>query len=385
MGSTSAATANPTPLAHPQPLPRQANHILAGTVPPAAGSNNRSAQVQQQNQSGGSIPGALNLSQQLLANLPKRPDVLDKDHLALLSAFKKDASSANGATFKTQVTQSSAVEDLRPTHHHQQQQQQHLVNATGLGSPYAGASRAHLTGQSGVQEMPVSHVSPQLAMAQAALRPRKVTPSQQHTLLSLLNQPSTSLTRVESGRSGLKENGAPHSSNQVLNTQLQSASFKPKMEATPSMLQNPMQGNNLPQMPHGAQRIAVRPKNVEQRTPKQQSVSQSTQQLGAFRVDGASFDSRSQTMGSPLTAYAGGSPYNNPVSPAQVGLHTPLPRTQEATPQRQQALLSLFGKSPAAACRDEERRPTPSSQTPISPANEKFLLDYLNGVTDSAK
>lgn len=377
-----AATANRTPLAHPQPLPRQANHILAGAVPASAVSNNRSGQMHQQSQYPGSIPGSLNLPQQLVANLPKRPDVLNKDHLALLGAFKKGASPANGAPSKSQLSRTSATETPQPTQQQQQQQ------ATTLGSPYTGEPRAYLAVQNGTSGMPTSHASPQLAMA--ALRPRKNTPSQQNALMSLLGRPSGSSPRVETVRPDLKENGAPHSSVQALALQHRqsSASFDNGLEPLPTVSQSPAQGNARPQLPYGAQKILTRPKNMEQRTPQPQFASHTVQQLGAFRVDGASSDSRPQMLGSPLTPYAGGSPYNVHLSPAHIGLHTPLPRSQEANPQRQHELLSLFGKSPAAAApaaRHEGRRPTPGSQAPISPENAKFFLDYLNGVTNAAE
>lgn len=379
----SAATSNHTSLSHSQPQPQQANHTLRGAVPPVAGPS-RSAQIPQQSHLGGLPSGTLNLPQQLVANLPKRSNVLDNAQLALLSAFKKGASAANGLASKDQFSQSPTTEHVRPS----QQSQQPTVNATVLGSPYTGEARAHLGVQNGAQGTSMSHGSPQLAMAQAALRPRKATPLQQNALLSLFSQPSNSSPHTQGARPNLKENGAPRSPGQSLSEQ-RSFGFNAGLEPASTMPHGLTKGSHFPQLPYGAQRVAVRPKNAEQKTPQQQFATPTAQQPGAFRVDGASSDSRTQMLGSPITAYVGSSPYNNTVSPAQVGLHTPLPANTQVNPQRQQTLLSLFGKSsPAAAApalRAEARRPVSGAQAPISPENERFLLDYLKGVTNSAQ
>lgn len=424
MALASAATANRPHLAHPQPLPPQANHILAGPVPLHSAPDNRSVQMQQQSNLSGPFAGGMNLPQQLVANLPQPPAVLDDKRRALLSAFTKDLSPAQGLTSKSPP---SPTADGRRSNQHQQP-----FKPDVLGSPYSGEHRTNLSAQNGTQSTGVPHVSPHLAMAQAALRPSNVSQTQQKALLDIFKTSSSISPRIEKVQADRKENGAPGSSHQRIGHQ-QPSNFHSGLATPPMMVRAnnaPVQENNLHNLPHGAQGLAVRSRNMERIAPQQQSYSQAAQPLSAFNADGASSESRAQTLSNPrgitLNPTVAGSTYNNPVSPAQIGLQTPLiPRQQESTPQQRQALMSLFGKtaatvsasasaSPAAQSQGKEpvlftmaQLPTPvsrgvsteislgidgfsgarigSQQAPISPENEKFLLNYLKTVSDSAE
>lgn len=424
----SAATANHPRLVHPQPLPPQANHILAGAAPHPA-SNEQPVQMQQQQPKlPGPSTGSMSLPQQLVANLPQPPVVLDDKRRALLSAFTKDMSPA---------------QELNPKHPHpppkadgrRSSQHQQPYSSAVLGSPYAGDQRADLSVHNSTQTTRMPAVSPHLALSQAALRQPSVSQSQQKALLDILKTPSGASPRAGKIEPDLKENGAPGSSNQSVGHQPRPYNLQSGLE-TPPMVPRAqdasMQGSNLPNLPFGAQGIAMRPKNAEQTTPQPYSSSLSAQSLSAFRMDGANPDNRAQALGSPsytgLQAHTAGSPYSHPINPTQAVLHTPLiSRHQESTPQERQALLSLFGKTAAAAPAsssanlaahlqgrgptffDTSRGPTPGSvsgsvkvasgtdgvrstaemgpggshKAPISPENEKFLLNYLKTVSDS--
>ncbi|KAJ4425035.1 mRNA-decapping enzyme subunit 2 [Gnomoniopsis sp. IMI 355080] len=428
MALAAAATANHPHLLHPQPLPPQANHILAGAAPHPA-SNDKPVQMQQQAKLPGPSTGSMNLPQQLVANLPQPPVVLDDKRRALLSAFTKDLSPAQELTPKHPPPPPKA--DGRRSIQHQQP-----LSSAVLGSPYAGEQRADLYVQNSTQTSRLSAASPHLALTQAALRQPSVSQSQQKALLDILKTPSGASPRMEKIQPDLKENGVPGSSNQSPGHQPRPYNLQSRLETPPMMPQAQdalVQGSNLPNLPFGAHGIAMRPKNVEQTTPQPYPSSLSAQPLSAFRVDGASSDNRAQALGSP--SYTGfqpqmaGSPYSHPINPAQATLHTPLiARSQESTPQERQALLSLFGKTAAAAPASSSanlgaqlqgkdpalynmsRGPTPGSaggsvkaapgtdgvrritemapngnqKAPISPENEKFLLNYLKTVSDSA-
>ncbi|KAJ4391425.1 mRNA-decapping enzyme subunit 2 [Gnomoniopsis smithogilvyi] len=429
MSAASGASANPPRLAHPQPLPPQANHILAGAVPPHSTSNNKPVQMQQQPNPPGSLVGSMNLPQQLVASLPQPPVVLDDKRRALLSAFTKTTSPAHELTSKT--PSAPPISDGRQSNQHQER-----FNYTRLGSPYAGDQRTDLSSQNGTQTMRMPAVSPHLALAQAALRQPSVSQSQQKALLDILKTPSGASPRTEKVHLDLKENGVPVPSNQAVGHHPRPYNAQSGLE-TPVMMPRAQdaltQGNDLSNLPFSAQGIAVRPKNVEQTTPQQYSSSYHAQPLSAFRVDGAHADNMAQALGSPsyagLKPHMAGSPYSHPISPAQTALQTPLiSRQQESTPQERQTLLSLFGKTTAGVPASSSasfatqlqgkesalfdvvqgptrvstsgsvrnapgtdgvttngpRAPGSSQQAPISPENEKFLLNYLKTVSDSA-
>lgn len=419
MAMASVATANRPRLLHPQPLPPQANHILAGAVPPHSASNNKPAQTQQQPKLPGSSVGGMNLPQQLVASLPQPPVVLDDKRRALLSAFTKNTSSAREL----------APKDVPPppnTDGRRSSQYQQSLSSAVLGSPYGGEQRANLPAQNGTQTARTSAASPHLALAQAALRQPSVSQSQQKALLDILKTPLGASPRAEKIQPDLKENGVPGSSDQAVGPQPRSYSLQAGLETPPMMPQAQgitLQGSNVPNLPFGVHGIAMRPKNMDQTTPQQYSSSPSAQPLSAFRMDGTHSDQRAQALGSPnfsgLRPQMASSPYNHPISTAQTTFHTPLiSRQQESTPQERQTLLSLFGKTTAAAPASSSANfapqmaqgPTPSSlgasvksmpgadglsrsaaiasgnsqQVPISPENEKFLLNYLKTVSDSA-
>lgn len=429
MAMASTATARP-PLVHPQPLPPQANHILAGAALPHPATNNKPAPMQQQPNTFGPLGQSMSLPQQLVASLQQPPAVLDEKRRTLLSAFTKGPSPTQES-----IPKHSPAPPNNDGHRSNQHQQP--SNPAMLGSPYTGEQHATLSVQHGSQNTRMPAVSPHLALAQAALRQPSVSQTQQKALLDILKTPSGASPRAEKIQPDLKENGIPTSSSQGFSHQPRPYNLHTPLE-TPPMMARPQnilnQENNLSNMSFQGTGIPLRPKNMDQTTPQQYSSSHVAPTLSAFRVDGASSDGRSQVLGSPnyaaLNPHMAGSPYSHPISPAQASLHSPvLSRRQESTPQERQTLLSLFGKTATAApaspsvnlaahlqgkdpslfgmaqstasgsaagsvkaspATDGVRRTAPmasssSQQAPISPENEKFLLNYLKTVSDSAR
>lgn len=429
LAMASAATASRPHLVHPQPLPPQANHILAGAALPQPASNSKPTPSQQQPNLSGSLGQRMNLPQQLVASLPQPPAVLDDKRRALLSAFTKGSPMQDLATKNPPVPPNR--DGSRSNQHHQP------PNPAVLGSPYTGEQHATLSAQHGAQNTRVPAVSPHLAMAQAALRQPSVSQSQQKALLDILKTPSGASPRAEKVQPDLKENGIPSSSGQGFGHQPQPFNLHTGLETPPMMPRarnTSNQQHNLPNASFEGSSIALRPKTIDQTTPQQYSSSSAAPTLSAVGVDGASSDGRSHALGSPGYAYLNphmaGSPYSHPISPAQASLHSPLlSRQHESTPQERQTLLSLFGKTATAASASPSVNlaahtqgkdpvlfgmaqgtasrsadgsvktspaadgvrgivPMPSSssqQAPISPENEKFLLNYLKTVSDSAK
>lgn len=428
MAMASAATADRPRLAQPHPLSAQANYMIAGPMPLPPTSSNRPVQMQPQPNLPGSLPGAMNLPQQLVANLPQPPFVLDDQRRALLSVFTKDMSQSHELPPKGPSPPRAA--DSRRSSQYQQS-----FDPVILGSPYAGERRANLSVPNGTQVERMPHVSPHPVMAQATLRLPNVSQTQQKALLDIFKTSSGHSPQAEKAQSHWKENGGPVSSNEGVSRQQQPYSFHLGLGTPPTIPaanKVSVHENDSPNSLLGTQGIAVRPKNVEQVISQQRPASQHAHPLSAFRVDGASSENRAQVLGSPsytgLNSHKGSSPYNNPVNPARTGLHTPLiSRQQESTPQQRQALMSLFGKTAAEApastastaqtlgkeralldmaqlsmpgSRDGSMGTSPvvdgvggivptarsgSQQAPISPENEKFLLNYLKTVSDSGK
>lgn len=427
----SVAASRP-PLAHPQPLPRQANHVLAGaTVPNLSGPAGRPVQMQQQINMPGSMSASMSLPHQLVANLPQPPAVLDNTRLSLLNAFKKDASPPRETMPKDPSPQPPVTSDRRAS------EQQQPVNPVFLGSPYTG-QRSAVPAQNGHQKpMMPPQGNTHLPISQTSMRPSNVSPMQQKALLDIFKQPSALSPRRENGRADHKENGVPQLSNQGTVQQQQFSGANLGFGARPTVPQishGSLQDSSSPSLSYGAQTIAMRPRNGEQKAPQQSLSSQpSAQLLKTFTGAGAGADNRAK-MSSPGRAlqnpHLGGSPYSESAlltPPANLNSFPHLaPRRQETDPQQLQRLMSLFSKSAAAvptsplantgaALKGKEpaiynagHTPTPASrlgtmgaspgmagaipmsrrgsqQTPISPENEKFLLNYLKTVSDAAK
>lgn len=439
--------ANQPALAHPQPLPRQANHILTGaTVPTASLPDNRNVQMQQQTNMTGSLHPGMSLPQQLVASRGQQPAVLDNNRLALLNAFKKGPSPPKEQVVKGPSPLPSVAGSQRPY-------QQQPLGSGQLGSPYAG-QRSAIPVQHGPQnQLMPPHGSPQLPVPQTNLRPTNVSPLQQKALLDIFKkQPSALSPRRDDSRPNSKENGTPYLPSPGNVQQQLSPGFNTGPVALPSVHQGNdgiSQAHTISNPTYGAQNFAMRPKNGDQRGLQQSLPSQSGVQLLSAFMGGAGAENRVKMMSSPgrvsQNPPMGGSPYSNPAqinpsmggspysNPAQIGLVTPpanlVPRRQD-DPQQLQTLMSLF-KGPAAtgpasplanagavlkgkepALFHSGRFPTPGSrvgsmgpspggldgaggagsmsrrssqQAPISPENEKFLLNYLKTVSGSAK
>lgn len=432
--------ANRPVLAHPQPLPRQANHILAGPTAPAAPAlDNRTAHVQQQTNMPGSLRAGMNLPQQLVATLQQPPAVLDNTRLALLNAFKKDANPREGSVLSHSSSQPQVAGGIPPS-------QQQPLNSGLLGSPYSG-QRYAIPALNGLRNTTMPpHGSPPLPISQAASKPAGASPMQQKALLDIFKKQTSALSpRREYAGTNLKENGTPYLSAQEDFQQQASPGFHIGSATPPTAHKTDngsVQAVEIPNLPYGARGIAMRSKTGDQMVAQQSLPAQSgLQLLSALAADGASAANKAKTIISPghssQSPHLSGSPYKHP---AQIGMLTPpanlnsLPnltsRRQETNPQQVQKLMSLFSKTatamptsslayPGTALKGKEpalysagQVPTPGSrfgsmgaspgmdgtggavpmsrrssqqQAPISPENEKFLLNYLKTVSGSSK
>lgn len=423
-------------LAHPQPLPRQAGHILTGaTLSTASTSGHRNLQMQQQTSMLAPFHPGTSLPQQAGACLGQQPAVLDNNRLALLNAFKTESSLPKEPLVKDPPSRLAVADDQRP---HQQQQP---LGSRHLGSPYTGQHSALPIHNGPHNTVMPPHGSPQLPVPQTSLRPTNVSPMQQKALLDIFKkQPSALSPRRELFRPDLKENGAPYLSSPGTVQQELSLGLITGSVALPNVRQgnsDAIHGHDLPNLPCGAQPIAMRSNNGDQGAlPKSLSSKPEAQLLGAF-MERPDAGNKANIMSSPghlpHNPPIGGSPYSHP---GQTGLATPpanlVPRRQH-DPQQFQTLMSLF-KEPAAtdpasplantgamvkgkepAIYSPGQLPTPGSRVgsmgpspggldgagvgggaghmsrrssqhaPISPENEKFLLNYLKTVSGSAK
>lgn len=400
-------------LAHPQPLPPQASHILATTAASVSSQrNDRPLQMMHQMNVAGSMPASMHLSQQLASQMRRPSEMLDHNRLALLDAFKKGPNPAQD------LSPAGHASQLPPPDGHRLGQQQSTHPAL-LGSPYAGQPVALPSSQAGLPETMALQGSPRAAFPPTSLRPSNVSQSQQKALLDIFKKPSTTSPQINSARLGLKENSIP----------LVPAPDGPQKQVHQS-IDNRLQGNGHLASPRGSRTMAMRPKEVGQPSPQQQPSQPGAHLLSAFGVDGAGSNNRMRpNLGYPnQNDVVGRSPYNNNFDQPGVasltgsasGPNIPT-RRQEADPQQLQKLMSLFtkptvgtatmsqspgfygaGQLPSSNPRPGATGPSPGlvdvanpslgsrrssqQQTPISPENEKFLLNYLKtAVSDPAK
>lgn len=436
MPSMPASQAYPPNLVHPQPLPPQANHILTDASVPTP-QNVGTKHQQPQQQANVAIPSAtgMALPQQLVASLGQRPVALDDARLVLLNAFKKGSSPQRESVTAITSSQISAP-DRRPS-----QQQQGLTPEI-LGSPYS-SQRKQLPVQHNSQSAMLSlAATPRLDVPQPGFKPSHISPMQQRALLDIFKKPSAMSPRSENARPDMKENGIPPTSGERLtgarfhtevSAGVQQHSLLPRMEELST------QANSGQTIPHSAQTTTMLPNSGEHKIPQPQqfSANSGAQFMNSLMTGVSGAQSGMNTTGNPASipqnVHVGGSPYS---VPAQVHMSAPaansnafpnlVPRRQEANPQQLQKLMSLFNKSTMAvppnpianiglgptsseqafyskgpistpASRTDAVGITPgldgalsmsrrsSQQAPISPENEKFLLNYLKTVSDSAK
>lgn len=414
--TTASGNMTQSNLLHPQPLPRQANNILADATTPTPVSYNKHAQVSHQTNAPGSFVGSINLPQQLVANFRQPPATLDNTRLALLNAFKKDVGLTNDVTPRTSSPQRPVQESHGPN-------QQPFVN---------------FPAQNGPQNMPMAPDGN--TQASTTLRTPSVSQTQQKALLDIFKQPSAMSPTQRHVQPNLKENGSPHPSSLQQGLPGFQADFGPippiPINQTDDRLMHTSQGRSLP---YGAQSIATHLTHSDQTVYQRQQTPQAAAKLfSGLTIDGVGVENKTKVLGSPSRAPGNnllGSPYSNH---AQLGLATSpgsmasipnlAPRRQEADPQQLQKLMSLFSKSATTvptntlagngptikgketAFHGAEQAPTPGShvpmaaspsidklggapsmsrrgsqQAPISPENEKFLLNYLKTVSSGAK
>ncbi|KAG8165797.1 hypothetical protein KVR01_004349 [Diaporthe batatas] len=414
-------------LVHPQPLPRQANHLLANALGPNPAPDNRTGQMYQQASMWPQFAAGMGASQHMpqhsaaTSRLQAAP--LDNARQALLDAFKKDTTPAQKLAQQSaqQHVQQSPASQNRVEGGQRPNQQLTSQNLAALASTYS-------PGRHGGQPMQApTNGSPQIAAAQAALRPSNVPESQRTALLDIFKQAATASPTRQGAQLNLKENNSPK-------RQQQQPALLGGGSSVAQMNNGSTQLNlGLPYgAPFGAQYPAARPRDGEPGNILPQShlgpVPQNVENIGR----------------GPHSYSTTGLPYSGTSRPAQSqaqgGMAT-LPNVaqhhQAADPQQLQKLMSLFNKeSPtissqappsssynpvatqssnnpalfnmgrlaaqlpnagsnlvppgtsqgldgASSSASMSRRG--SQQAPISPENEKFLLNYLKTVSSSAK
>ncbi|ROW15045.1 hypothetical protein VPNG_03373 [Cytospora leucostoma] len=407
-------------LVHPQPLPRQANHILTSTMVSTPGPDNRTTgHGPQQANTVSAIAAKTNLPQHITPNA-RQQQGLNSTQLGLLNALREESGTAKEALHK-----SSPQQRVAETSRQNQQLSQHLAalaSTYGPQTPVKSASRDDRTGGS----IPAGGNS-QDSGAQSAFRASNVSNTQRTALLDILKQPSASSPRQQEPELNLKENRSPGLDNQATLRQQPSSFNLGPGTALPSTQTNnaPNQANRGLNFPYGVQSIAARHQSGDERGLAQQLANSPA-------VSGVGAENRIQIMQNPNRApqnsLINAPPYNHTlqskVPGPPVGPNATLgPRRQDADPQQLQKLMSLFS-SPSAPANGKEsaafnmgqlasQLPTPGSHvpsigaspsvdgagsaasmsrggsqhaTPISPENEKFLLNYLNQtVSSSAK
>ncbi|POS80256.1 hypothetical protein DHEL01_v201343 [Diaporthe helianthi] len=397
-------------LVHPQPLPRQANHLLANALGPNPAPDNRTGQMYQQASMWPQFAAGMAVSQHSAATPRQPPAPLDNARQALLDAFKKDTTPAQQPAQQSPASQKRVKGGQRP------KQQLTAQNLAAFASTYP-------PGQHGGQPMQIpTNGSPQITVAQAALRPSNVPESQRNALLGLFKQAVTASPTRQGAQLNLKENSSP----------------KPALFGADSSVAHVHNGSTQSNLgpprgaPYGTQYAAARPwEGNHGNTLPQPHIGQVNQNIENLGRGPHSYSTTS-------LPHSGTSQPGQPT--AQVGIAT-LPNMvqqhQPADPQQLQKLMSLFNKpSPtiglqappssahhsvatqssndtalfnvgrlvaqlpntgsnlvppgtsqgldgASGSASMSRRG--SQQAPISPENEKFLLNYLKSVSSSAK
>lgn len=404
-------------LVHPQPLPRQANHLLANALGPNPAPHNRTGQMYQQANMWPQFAAGMAVPQQSVSNSRQPPAPLDNTRQALLDAFKKDT------TPTPQPAQQSPSSQRRVEGAERPKQQLTAQNLAALASTYS-------PGQHGFQSLHIpTNGSPQIAAAQAALRPSNVPESQRNALLGIFKQASISSPTRQGAELNLKENKSPPKPQQ------QHLTFFGAGSSAAQMNNGSAQANlGLPYgAPYVAHYVGARPREGDQTSPQPQAqpapVSQTIENIGRapqnHSMTSLPYSGTSQLGQSTLQ---GGMP----------SLPNIMQQHQAADPQQLQKLMSLFSKPsptptgthvpplsaypPIPANNGKEsalfnmgrltaQLPNTSSnfmphgtsrgvdetidaaslsrrgsqQAPISPENEKFLLNYLKTVSSSAK
>ncbi|KAK7711310.1 mRNA-decapping enzyme subunit 2 [Diaporthe eres] len=359
--------------------------------------------------------------QALLAMLQQQRDApgdnqAGRAQSALLDAFKKDTAPTQQPAQQSPSSQQRVEGAQRP------KQQLTVQNLASLASTYP-------PGQHGLQSAQIpTNGSPQIAAAQAALRPSNVPESQRNALLGIFKQAAASSPTRQGAQLNLKENSSPKPQQQL------PALFGAGSSAAHVNSGSTQANLGLPYgAPYGAQYVAVRPRDGDQRSP--QPPTQPVPLPQAIENIGRVPHNNSMTS----LPYSGSSQLGH--STAQGGMPS-LPNIiqqhQAADPQQLQKLMSLFSKPsptptsthvpppsvypPVPANSSKEpalfnmgrlaaQLPNTSShlvphgtsqgmdettgsaslsrrgsqQAPISPENEKFLLNYLKTVSSSAK
>lgn len=404
-------------LLHPQPLPRQANQILADAIMPMPSVPQNHIPAAQQINMPGSFTGITQLPQQLVANFRQPPTTLDNNRLALLSAFK------TGPARDIAIKAVPLEKPLVDAHGIGREQ---LTNLASSGSSYGLGTAAAYSGPVEPQgNAPATRRSPQ---ASVGFRLPTISQNQQKALLDIFKQPATISPTQLGAQTTSKETTASR--------QVQPQQTLPGHQLEVGMKQ-PVLPDQPEFLPYGARPLVTRPKQMNntayEHYNQKQALQNNSHIVDNLGVSGAAAENRINPARGSNRDTLLGSPYTNQ---AQLGLATSpgglgsipnlVPRHQEADPQQVQRLMSLFNKSAVASpdatvghIAGKGKEPalydtrlhqpgthvasvtaTPgmdgrssahsmsrrsSQQAPISPENEKFLLNYLNTVSSGAK
>lgn len=398
--TTAPESATQPNLLHPQPLPRPANQIFAdATMPMPTVPQNHHIPGAQQLHMSGSFTGAPQLPQHLVTNFRQPPATLDDNRLALLNAFKTGPGPAKDRGI-------NAVPLEKPVAEAHGTSRQQPANMAFWGSPYGAGTAAAFSGPVEAQgHAPATQRSPQ---APVSFKPPNISQNQQRALLDIFKQPATMSPSQLGAQPTSKETSAPRQ------FQAQQPEF----------------------LPYGARPLATRPQQTNnpayQHYSQTQALQNNSHMVDGIGIGGLGIENRFQPARPSSRDVRLGSPYTKQAqlglasSPGSLGsIPNLVPRHQEADPQQVQRLMSLFSKSAVASpdaplghVAGKGKEPalydarlhqpgtrasataTPgrdgtgsahsmsrgsSQQAPISPENEKFLLNYLNTVSSGAK
>lgn len=432
--------ANQAPLVHPQPLPPQVQRAVFNQSAFQEKSPNMStSQIPQQPQT-----QHYQQSQQAQAtygqpaNQPPqgqmppnngRPVQLNGQSMALLNAFKKDTGpspSAQPAQPVQQQTQrqQAPMSSQYPTYNAPPSAPQHIPQPRNQQPPAQAKVPSQYPHYG--QQPPSSQPSELAASAEHKPAPRPSfsgqapTDQQRSALLDMFKtKPAAQVPAVTTPGS---QTSAPGSGmeQQLLNTlrraPTEMAPPKPAPPSAPQTIAQPMAqptgslSDLLAHRPRPEQANASKPRAQENTPPvhRQPSASSTTAAPQPIRIlqRGQGLDALSTTQ-APSKPVSQFSPYSNhsmprtgsyaspPIVPSQPSPSMSAQQPQGTSDQKNR-LLSLFGKqqqptgnsaSPSVveAGSGQGTPARPGSSTPMSPAEQTFLLDYLQSVTNGAK
>lgn len=369
------------PLVHPQPLPPQVqlqramfNRSTFQENPPLA--QNMRPQQQQDHGHTGQMPPPQQQPQQ---HPQQQGASLNGKSRALLDAFKKDPFNGQDQA-RNEPTLSMSfgkVPDLRSISQQPQMAESPQgppIHPTGA-NPVSNAHRSALLG------MFKSGASPEVLKATQAPtipqpQPQRVLDGKQKSLLSALRgaytEASATIDPASQAAYSAKNTGAALSNFLAL---------KPQHDQLSVPKTRPAQASNA---------------SAKRQTAANQSPAQAQAQPIRILQRGQAPEHLNFGMSPSELSLRGKSPYSEyqPQTGSLGAGSMPSPGTSFQRPEQKRQLLSLFGSQPkqpgltglqtGLATEGTRTSSRGGSQTPISPAHQTFLLDYLQSVTNNA-